>query len=514
MPSNTDEEWGRTGVLNDMRQSDMIPVRVNKEMGSYRHTIPRKVHLELKYYQVSRGTKRLVEANMYFDELCTTQQPEEFGGSLPILDMMQERGIFPCEIDINGNMKSDGYDLEIQYYSLPWFDLLNRFEFGGSVYFVFFTLVGLTICSMGCFVYGMNRLLTKLRYPPQFMGSALVKLVSRPQLEGVALAVIPYMTAILTIYSVFTDSTFSFNDIHRNWILGGRVGDKEQTANAIGRLGSAFVVLGFYSIWRGAQKLIPSAQAKRVDDKPEMKDDSSGGKLATKRLHFIWIGLSIQALLMCLWEFSYSDVFRNHIYRFKIIFQLCQMILDLVISHIMGDRLLAAPFLVSIQMCELLITIGARNFVEFTLSFLVEVALSVVQRLFLYPLIKHIMTLWPRWKLLVTHALGNKGLTREEKKEQEQLWKKVNEDIELRSEGVEPLLDSLSIYSVDKTGGIMLPFMCLLLMLLYNETEMAMSYNINQYELLYYALFALYMIPWMSIVDSFILSSQELLYGE
>ena len=60
----------------------------------------------------------------------------------------------------------------------------------------------------------------------------------------------------------------------------------------------------------------------------------------------------------------------------------------------------------------------------------------------------------------------------------------------------------------------MLPFMCLLLMLLYNETEMAMSYNINQYELLYYALFALYIIPWMSIVDSFILSSQELLYGE
>ena len=60
----------------------------------------------------------------------------------------------------------------------------------------------------------------------------------------------------------------------------------------------------------------------------------------------------------------------------------------------------------------------------------------------------------------------------------------------------------------------MLPFMCLLLMLLYNESEMAVKYNINKFELLYYCLFALYMIPWMSLVDTFILSSQELLYGQ
>ena len=146
--------------------------------------------------------------------------------------------------------------------------------------------------------------------------------------------------------------------------------------------------------------------------------------------------------------------FRNNIYRYKVLFQLCQMLLDLLISHIMGDRLLAAPLLVSIQMAELLVTIGARNFVEFTMSFLVEIALLVVQRLFLYPLIKTILTLWPRWKLLASQAFGGKGLTRQEKQEREARWKKVNEDIELRSEGVEPLLDSLSIYSVEKTGVI------------------------------------------------------------
>jgi hypothetical protein len=62
-------------------------------------------------------------------------------------------------------------------------------------------------------------------------------------------------------------------------------------------------------------------------------------------------------------------------------------------SHVMGDSLLAAPFLVSIQMAELLITIGTQNFVEFTLCFLVEVLMLVFQRLFLYPLIRAILTL-------------------------------------------------------------------------------------------------------------------------
>jgi len=59
----------------------------------------------------------------------------------------------------------------------------------------------------------------------------------------------------------------------------------------------------------------------------------------------------------------------------------------------------------------------------------------------------------------------------------------------------------------------LLPFMCLLLILLYRETEMASRYNINQHDLLYYCLFAFYMQPWMSVVDSLVLSSQELLYG-
>lgn len=506
-PVSNDEKWGRTRALDSLRNSyDAIPVSIDKDLAGYRHAIPKHVELELKYFQVTKEKKRLVEANIFFSDLCTTQAPRHFGGSLDILDMMNERGILPCDVDINGEMTSQSYNIEIHYYPLPWFDLLNRFEFSQSIYFVFYTLIALAICSIGGVVYGTNRLLTKLRHPPQFMGMSLVQLVSRPQLEGLLLAIIPYMAVILTIHSWFSDSSSWFEGTRGAWSDNSKIDAKTEVNNSMCRLGSALVVLGFFTIYRTTQVLIPKKTGGSTDN-------GHITALTSKRSHFLWISLAIEAILLCVWEFSYSETFKNNLFRFKVVFQMMQILLDLILSSIMGDRLLAAPLLVSIQMAEMLITCGAHNFVDFTLVFLLEVALNVFQRLLLYPLIKTITILWPRWKILISRAVNSRGLTMEAKKQRELAFKRVNEEIEIRTEGIEPMLDSLSIYSMEKTGGMLLPFMCLLLILLYRETEMASRYNINQHDLLYYCLFAFYMIPWMSVVDSLVLSSQELLYG-
>ena len=507
-PGSDNEKWGRTRALESLRNSyDAIPVSVDKDFAGHRHAIPKNVELELKYYQVTKERKRLVEANVFFSDLCTTQAPRHFGGSHEILDMMNERGILPCDIDINGEIKSQSYNLEISYHPLPWFDLLNRFEFSQGIYFVFYTLIAMVICSIGAFVYGTNRVLTKLRHPPPFMGMSLLQLLSRPQLEGLLLAIIPYMAVILTIHSWFSDSSSWFEGVRGAWSDNSKIDAKTEMNNSMCRLGSALVVLGFFTIYRTTQALIPKNAGGSTNE------EQSEGSLTSKRSHFLWICLAIEAILMCVWEFSYSETFKNNLFRFKVLFQMMQILLDLLLSSIMGDRLLAAPILVSIQMAEMLITCGAHNFVDFTLVFLLEVALNVFQRLLLYPLIKTITVLRPRWKILISRAVNNRGLTIEAKKQRERALQKVNEEIELRTEGIEPLLDSLSIYSMEKTGGMLLPFMCLLLILLYRETEMASRYNINQHDLLYYCLFAFYMIPWMSIVDSLVLSSQELLYG-
>jgi hypothetical protein len=279
----------------------------------------------------------------------------------------------------------------------------------------------------------------------------------------------------------------------------------------VGRLGSTLVVLGFWIIYRGLQKLIPLPEEALFDDND--KKQGSPADIVSKRSHFITISFCVQAAMLCFMEFTYSEKFKDEIYTFVVLFRLCSFGFDLVMSRMIKEKLLMAPLMVLIQMTEMLITIGARDFLEFSMTFFIKVAMLVALRLFIYPLMNTVSTLWPRWRMLIDQAVSRKGLTRQQKKDRETMWKKINEDIELRTEGVEPLLDAISLYSIEKVGNIMVPFMCMMLMYLYPETEIAEEYGINQHELLYYALFAFYMIPWMSGVDAFLLSSQELIYG-
>ena len=123
LPSDSRERHGATDALDYLRDYDLVPVVLDKVSGGHRHAIPRTIRLGLRYYQMTKGRKRLVDARLYFEDICTTQKPEHFGGSLHILDMMQEREIYPCEVDVNGNMKSQHYNLEIHYEALFWFEL-------------------------------------------------------------------------------------------------------------------------------------------------------------------------------------------------------------------------------------------------------------------------------------------------------------------------------------------------------------------------------------------------------
>ena len=514
VPSSTLEDWGRTHLLNQLRNSyDVIPMLVDKEMSGYQNAIPRHVELELKYFQMTKGAKRLVEAKLYYADFCTTEDART--GSSNILNAMKERGIVPCDVDINGVIKSRKYDLEVSYFPLNWLDLLNRFEFKVSVYFLLYTAMGLIVCAMGGFVYGTNRLLTKLRHPPKLQFFTLIKLVTRPQLEGCALALMPYMTMVSIIYSCFgrnNVTAFGFDAVHSTWANSGLISKTQIIDNAVGRLGSSLLVLGFWIIHKGLQKFIPVQEGPSLKDGLDKPNDSPVD-ITSKRSHFITISLCVQGAMLCFLEFSYSEHFKNQIYSFVVLFRICSFCFDLVMSNMVQEKLLMAPLMVLIQMTEMLITIGARDFLEFSLAFFIKVAMLIVLRLLIYPLMKTIGTLWPRWRMLIDQSISSKGLTRQQKRDREARWKKINEDIELRTEGVEPLLDAISIYSIDKVGNMMVPFMCLMLMYLYPETEIAHQYGINQHELLYYGIFAFYMIPFMSFVDAFILSSQELVYG-
>lgn len=58
--------------------------------------------------------------------------------------------------------------------------------------------------------------------------------------------------------------------------------------------------------------------------------------------------------------------------------------------------------------------------------------------------------LYPRWRMMWKRRFSSRRrMTREDKAKEEMAWRKINEDIELEREGVEPLLDSYFVYSTE-----------------------------------------------------------------
>merc|ERR1711988_1275466 len=122
-----------------------------------------------------------------------------------------------------------------------------------------------------------------------------------------------------------------------------------------------------------------------------------------------------------------------------------------------------------------------------TLSYFVELCVMAVERLYLDPLFKTVSKLIPRWRMLIKRKMGgNRRMTREEKAAEEMEWRKINEEIELESEGIEPLMDSYSVYSNEVTAMFASPVVNCILMAFSEETMVPPNYGIRETDLVYY----------------------------
>ena len=78
--------------------------------------------------------------------------------------------------------------MQVIYTALNWWELLNYVRFEDPLYILFYTGgfaagVRATVFE-GFILWGLNRLLTKLRHPPIFHGATLFYTISEAPLKG------------------------------------------------------------------------------------------------------------------------------------------------------------------------------------------------------------------------------------------------------------------------------------------------------------------------------------------
>ena len=122
-----------------------------------------------------------------------------------------------------------------------------------------------------------------------------------------------------------------------------------------------------------------------------------------------------------------------------------------------------------------------------------ERQLPGLERLYLDPLLKVCHKLWPRWKMQFNRRFGNRRLmTREDKAKEEMEWRRINEAIELDFEGIEPLMDSYSVYSTEVAGMLCTPILNIFLMAFRDETQIPFLYGIRETDMVFYTFFNFY----------------------
>ena len=96
--------------------------------------------------------------------------------------------------------KHRSYQLQVIYTALNWWELLNYFRFEDPLYILFYTFLGAITVFEGFILWGLNRLLTKLRHPPIFHGATLFYTISEAPLKGTFYASVPYVLALSLVF--------------------------------------------------------------------------------------------------------------------------------------------------------------------------------------------------------------------------------------------------------------------------------------------------------------------------
>ena len=193
--------WGRGAGISGIRGLyKEIPVQVNSNDFGQVGLIPRRVILTLYYYQVDMSVKRLVKTDLAYPVAyqCIALTS---GGS--VFQSLSAQGFSPCTKDTYGAVASQDYLLEVYYIPMVYLQLINNFQFTEGIFLMIFIVTGIVCIMVGVFIFGINRLLTKLRHPPPFHGLTLLYTIAQPAIVGVCLGVLPVMTAILVIYIWF-----------------------------------------------------------------------------------------------------------------------------------------------------------------------------------------------------------------------------------------------------------------------------------------------------------------------
>jgi hypothetical protein len=470
---------------------------------------PRTMVLDIGYYQYDLNVKRIVYINLIFETF-------------------------------DYNQSDTSYEVSLEYYPLSWFELLIYFAFSIDIYVILFIVVGGLAVAVAFAFWIIVRLTTHLQNPPELKFWNMLVLIAPPPSAGVLLGSMPVM--FLTIMAFFLISGDRFVDDATevgSWyldeyqleytLIDGKLDPVEQERARNGRLGLAFVVIGFCVCFAGCRIFLPKRVSKREIEMALKRDKRLAEKediwapTLWKRSNLMLCSVLMAFLMVMIVEFSIWSDFGTYFWTILFMLKFFGYFIEIAFDAMLKESLLMTPMSSCLSFVEGLVTLGADDLVDFILGFFIDFLITVVERTYIDPHIGDIFDFvgetiekFVKFMKNLTPAYLRKKKKKGEKESKEVKPKRELEDIGANvetTETVEPILDSYSGVCSDAMGTFFTPYVIYLLIYFRVQIVLPEFYGIAEKDMLYYLFFQLIIIVFTVLADVILLSCQELFQG-
>ncbi|OQS00484.1 hypothetical protein THRCLA_05945, partial [Thraustotheca clavata] len=488
---------------------------------------PRKMTLDIAYYQVSKQLKRIVVIKLIYDEFDTDKTRTD-------------------------------YSLHIEYHPLGYMELIINFAFEPTTFIILFNVIGL-VAWMGCGIaWIITRLTTRIRDPPKLYYFSYISLLAPPPTIGYILCTIPFTAVVGTFYLLLNgDIAFSIKsnypggqpywllDNIKNHYMATQIDPALVTSMRHGRTGLCFLLMGCYFMYQGAFIFIPktiSISERAAEEKEENGDEAEESlwqPTLWQRMSFIFASILQGLFMVVMVEFSFWDKFPDYLWYILFILNLLVPIIDMACTSIVHDKLLLAPLKCTTNVIIATITMAAPDFEGFVIAFYILFGIAFLHRLYFEVVVdvvfdhicstiaytkkgikavvqitKLFLAKKPKRKPKISKEEEDAAKAEEEKKKKEEAEKEESKKPkEEEGETVEPIIDFTMEYGMETLAFFLQPTMVTLLIIFRSETVIAENYEIKVQDLEYYCYFFAFIVPYQLLSDVFILHCLELFKG-
>lgn len=507
---NDADDGGGQKYIKTIKSSDtFIPVKVDRSDGDEIDggcdilCYPRKMILDISYYQVDKNVKRIVSSTLFLE-------------------------------NFDKNSSNSAYKLEVKFRPLDYKQLIVQFAYSRGIFVLLFIMIGVGTCIMAFLYWIVVRLTTQIESPPSIRFVGMLWLIFPQALFGVFVALVPItiLTALILFvlkgFQAFSSDTESdaFDGFFKEYPLhyqDSNIMPEALNSTRQGRVGLAFIAIATICILEGSKIFIPNRQSRRKKKVSNFESNKIVEKTTWmsntwKRSNLIYTSFIMSLFLVIIVEWSFWGGFGIYIWEAIIALKVMNILASNIVEKQLDESLLCAPIMTSMGMIQGLVTLSAVDFMDFLLSYIVEFGFLILERMYTDPYQSMVFE-WVSERFAKLILYGKKKLI-EIKILDPSYWKIGSKgdktEVDAIQEGgatVEPIIESYGSYCCDTASLLYTPYIILLLMILRDETEIPTIYGIKEQDMEYYLTFALVIIPFQITTDILIHSSQELFHG-